>query len=672
MSQRIALCLGYNGAGYFGLQRQPDNTGKPTIEQELERGLLEVGAMQHRNAGALHRVNWSRTSRTDKGVSAAANVVAFDVPHACLRAEQQQPQQQPQQQRAADSAGTSTSGSGGDGCGGDAGLAALVDRLNGAMKAPIRVWGGVRVGLSFDARRVACGRRYEYLLPLWALDPAVGKPRGVQPQPQQPPQQPPQQQPQQQQQQTKGPLQLQDTDAAGAAPPADAGATTTAAAAAPAPATDAAASTTSPTTTSPTTTTTTTTAERSRMRAEAEIRASSYSLTPTELKRLNLILGVFVGSHCFHNFTSEPCDDPESLRRTVHVARAEGPVYLPGPCGSAPTAQAEAEAEAEAAAAAAADAGARAAAGGAAQGGEQQPAGQAAAQGPQAAAQGSEPYVRIVFIGTGFLMHQIRRMVGLALAVARKAAPPDCIRAALDPARPHITPPTAPPTGLMMDRAYFSKESYETARAAAAASTVAVASSAAAGGVLGTPPLGTACAPSQKAAAQGNGINGGGGGGGGSSGGGDWRSRLEELSTSGEEFKGRELYAAVCGAGPVEMFQFLCGLTDSAFGFRSWAKRPLAAAAGAAPAPAAAAGVGAARAAGAGAAAVGKGGSASGGGSGAAAGAGAAAGGGVGAKPAAAAAAAAAATGDAGAGADAGTAAADGEGQPPHKLPRVE
>ncbi len=41
------------------------------------------------------------------------------------------------------------------------------------------------------------------------------------------------------------------------------------------------------------------------MRAEAEIRASAYSLTPTELKRLNLILGVFVGSHCFHNFTSE-------------------------------------------------------------------------------------------------------------------------------------------------------------------------------------------------------------------------------------------------------------------------------------------------------------------------------------------------------------------------------
>ncbi len=61
-----------------------------------------------------------------------------------------------------------------------------------------------------------------------------------------------------------------------------------------------------------------------------------------------------------------------------------------------------------------------------------------------------EPYVRIVFIGTGFLMHQIRRMVGLALAVARKAAPPECIRAALDPGKRGLAVPTAPPNGLMM------------------------------------------------------------------------------------------------------------------------------------------------------------------------------------------------------------------------------
>lgn len=122
--------------------------------------------------------------------------------------------------------------------------------------------------------------RYEYLLPVWALDPAVGKPRGVQ-QSQQP-------QPQQLQRQAQD-SQPASSPGTPAEPPSNAAngnasataATTSGAAAG------------------------TTTAERSRMRAEAEIGASSFALSPTELKRLNLILGVFVGAHCFHNFTSE-------------------------------------------------------------------------------------------------------------------------------------------------------------------------------------------------------------------------------------------------------------------------------------------------------------------------------------------------------------------------------
>ena len=63
--------------------------------------------------------------------------------------------------------------------------------------------------------------------------------------------------------------------------------------------------------------------------------------------------------------------------------------------------------------------------------------------------QRQQQYVRIVFIGDGFLMHQIRKMVGLMLAVARKAAPPGCIRAALEP-RAKITVPMAPSAGLML------------------------------------------------------------------------------------------------------------------------------------------------------------------------------------------------------------------------------
>ncbi|EFJ45191.1 hypothetical protein VOLCADRAFT_94649 [Volvox carteri f. nagariensis] len=527
--QRVAFVCGYDGAGYFGLQRQPDNTGRPTVEQELERALVAAGALQARHAGALHKVNWSRTSRTDKGVSAAANVVSLDIPSGAAAA------------AAAANAAGGRGNSGGGGGGAAADLTPLVNLVNAALPSAVKVWTATRPGPNFEARRAAYGRRYEYLVPVWALDP---------------------------------------------------------------------------------------------------------SLTPLELKRLNLILEVFVGSHCFHNFTSEPADDPRELRRTIHRAYAEGPVYLttaataataattttmatisptcgrnsptqpqpqpqpqptstPGPEPQSPPqpplqvsehlipsgAQALApppvaltggtspcrteqmnrqrkqeqqqqqrpeqqhgqltpesgdrrtvppasldaatststintntnttasvlpppSSPSDSASSPPPPAGpchnpgaAVPAAGGAGTGTAAAPrpvsvtptapsppppadtaeltevAAEAKAAAGDDVPVAPTPYVRIVFVGCGFLMHQIRRMVGLALAVARRTAPPDCMRTALDPARPFlITVPTAPPTGLIMDRAFFA-------------------------------------------------------------------------------------------AGPLEMWSFLCGLTEAAYGFRGWAKR---------------------------------------------------------------------------------------------------
>ena len=46
-----------------------------------------------------------------------------------------------------------------------------------------------------------------------------------------------------------------------------------------------------------------------------------------------------------------------------------------------------------------------------------------------------QQWVRLEVVGQSFMMHQIRRMVGMALAEFRSAAPPDCLQLALEPDR---------------------------------------------------------------------------------------------------------------------------------------------------------------------------------------------------------------------------------------------
>ncbi|GIL60330.1 hypothetical protein Vafri_14959 [Volvox africanus] len=569
--ERVALVCGYDGAGYFGLQRQSDSTGRPTLEHELEKALVTVGALRARDVGALHKVNWSRTSRTDKGVSAAANLVAMDIPAGFLS-------------MLVTTAANSSSGgvraarSGGDTAVSD--LGPLVQRLNEALPPAMRVLGAVRPGPTFEARWAAHGRRYEYLLPVWAFDPEVGKRRGHMER-------------QAQHDQRQKHSQQQHVTVAE---------------------------------------TSSTTAERSRRRAEYEINASTYRLTPLEIKRLNLILGVFVGSHCFHNFTSEAAEDLGELRRTIHRAYAEGPIYLT-PTASVASTCAQSAASADASrclqtehtlqphtsslrqaepspetvllpqtqppsrpqlqplcpspqglplnsAPASGDSQAdkphdkwgtqqglrNAPAQGRA--GNQQEAqrhpgvsctsglpASARATADALASSGSEvltaaptPYVRIVFVGCGFLMHQIRRMVGLALAVARRAAPPDCVRAALDPGRPFITVPTAPPTGLLMDRAFFSAESYRLACLTQPLDLLPAGCDSSGDGNCNA-------ATSQSANET------------------PWKAQLEVAICARAAFKRDTLYPAIQGAGPLEMWSFLCGLTEAAYGFRGWAKQ---------------------------------------------------------------------------------------------------
>ncbi|KAF0934780.1 hypothetical protein E2562_028635 [Oryza meyeriana var. granulata] len=129
--RKVAILLGYCGAGYQGMQKNP---GARTIEGDLEEALYQAGAVPEANRAAPRRYDWARAARTDKGVSAAAQVVSgrlyVDPP-------------------------------------------VFTDRLNSQLAPQIRVFGYVRVTNSFNAKKFCDRRRYVYLLPVFALDPSA-------------------------------------------------------------------------------------------------------------------------------------------------------------------------------------------------------------------------------------------------------------------------------------------------------------------------------------------------------------------------------------------------------------------------------------------------------------------------------------------------------------------
>ncbi|RLN08041.1 hypothetical protein C2845_PM11G30670 [Panicum miliaceum] len=129
--RKVAILLGYCGAGYQGMQKIP---GARTIEGDLEEALYQAGAVPEADRAAPRRYDWARAARTDKGVSAAAQVVSrrfyVDPP-------------------------------------------GFVDRLNFQLAPQIRAYGYVRVTNSFKAKKFCDRWRYLFMLPVFALDPSA-------------------------------------------------------------------------------------------------------------------------------------------------------------------------------------------------------------------------------------------------------------------------------------------------------------------------------------------------------------------------------------------------------------------------------------------------------------------------------------------------------------------
>ncbi|KAH7523450.1 hypothetical protein FEM48_Zijuj06G0012300 [Ziziphus jujuba var. spinosa] len=114
-----------------GYQGMQKNPGAKTIEGDLEEALYQSGAVPEQDRNIPKRYDWARSARTDKGVSAVGQVVSGRF--------------------YIDPPG-------------------FVDRLNSKLPSQIRIFGYKRVTASFNAKKFCDRRRYVYLLPTFALD----------------------------------------------------------------------------------------------------------------------------------------------------------------------------------------------------------------------------------------------------------------------------------------------------------------------------------------------------------------------------------------------------------------------------------------------------------------------------------------------------------------------
>lgn len=121
--RKVAVMLGYSGTGYKGMQI--DNKQK-TIEGDLFNAFVAAGAISKANASDPKKSSLVRCARTDKGVHAAGNVVSLK-----LIIEDKD----------------------------------IVEKINSQLSDQIRVWGIQRTIGSFSCYQACDSRWYEYLIP---------------------------------------------------------------------------------------------------------------------------------------------------------------------------------------------------------------------------------------------------------------------------------------------------------------------------------------------------------------------------------------------------------------------------------------------------------------------------------------------------------------------------
>ncbi|KXZ42898.1 hypothetical protein GPECTOR_112g268 [Gonium pectorale] len=141
VKRSVALHLGYVGTAFNGLQVNrlsacPDST----VEAVLERAVFGADLIAESNFGDLKKIKWTRNSRTDKGVHSVATVCGLRV---LLPGDERFD---------ADPEGLE-----------------IAAALNAQLPQEVRVFSAQRVNKKFNARRFCFDRTYEYFLPAHLL-----------------------------------------------------------------------------------------------------------------------------------------------------------------------------------------------------------------------------------------------------------------------------------------------------------------------------------------------------------------------------------------------------------------------------------------------------------------------------------------------------------------------
>ncbi|XP_056288520.1 tRNA pseudouridine synthase A [Pseudoliparis swirei] len=75
--KKVALLVAYSGKGYYGMQRNPGTSQFRTIEDELVNALVKSTCIPENHGDEMKKMSFQRCARTDKGVSAAGQVVSL-------------------------------------------------------------------------------------------------------------------------------------------------------------------------------------------------------------------------------------------------------------------------------------------------------------------------------------------------------------------------------------------------------------------------------------------------------------------------------------------------------------------------------------------------------------------------------------------------------------------
>jgi tRNA pseudouridine38-40 synthase len=128
--RKWALNFGYIGSNYQGLQMNPDAN---TVEKHLERALFLAGSITESNFTDLHKIQWTRTARTDRGVHAVMQCCAMKL---LVPLEERED---------------------------------FISNANSFLPPDIKIHSMSKVSKGFNSKLQCTKRRYHYLLPTYAL-----------------------------------------------------------------------------------------------------------------------------------------------------------------------------------------------------------------------------------------------------------------------------------------------------------------------------------------------------------------------------------------------------------------------------------------------------------------------------------------------------------------------